>query len=587
MAQYTYTHLPARTIRVLHLHPGLPEAPLQGTLEYLTLPTATTNQHAEPSPSDYECVSYVWGGDAKPFTLLLTADPGEKGQDTKPLPLPITASLDSFLRRLRKLPLPGKHKKHRKADAVCINQGDSVEKGLQVALMPAIYRAAWRVVVDLGDETHDLNDALQLMGAWWRKHIWSGTWQGSHFVSAREMGTTFGFEVPAECERRRLERLEVPDVEDPRWNAVARFYCRAWFTRVWIVQEFVLAREVQVVCGKRLIPWREVIAPTMSTRSGGALPTWDAFHLTVSGQHVLKLMALQRQTLALKDSAKSSEFTPVEGGKQQVFSLWNSDGPGHRFDFLNLLEKFQCSNATRRRDMYFALMGVAQDLSGDEPELRPDYISPIETVVSRAGRLLWRKGHGVRILLTRGLWQQQPGMQIPSWIPDFTANGDYSKVVNRSDLVAEHYNAAGGTPFHVTMVPGIDHLITVRGVLVDVVDQDPFVQLSVRDLIEQRWDKTLGSGNGPIWWMLRQAAFNMRAVFDDIASTSPLTIGLSDRAVLSALLFGSEQHRGVMTEKKWIIGLRYTSWLAAYRPVPGDKKKIPFDTIYDALRVGS
>lgn len=157
MAQYTYTPIPPNTIRVLHLHPGPPDSPLRGRLAPYPLPQATTATAANDLPaSNYDCVSYVWGGDEKLHTIFLS-DNG---------PLPITATLHSLLRRLRKQfsdsgdndprPLPVW------ADAICINQDDAIEKGLQVGLMPAIYRGARRVVVDLGEESEDLDDAYVL-----------------------------------------------------------------------------------------------------------------------------------------------------------------------------------------------------------------------------------------------------------------------------------------------------------------------------------------------------------------------------------------------------------------------------------------
>jgi hypothetical protein len=155
MAQYTYTPLPRNTIRVLHLQPGRPDSPLRGRLAPYPLPETTTATPAasDPPASDYDCVSYVWGSDEKPFTILLSDNH----------PLPITATLHSLLRRLRKLFLDNGDADIQTlpvwADAICIDQGEPVEKGEQVALMSAIYQGARRVIVDLGEEGEDdIND---------------------------------------------------------------------------------------------------------------------------------------------------------------------------------------------------------------------------------------------------------------------------------------------------------------------------------------------------------------------------------------------------------------------------------------------
>jgi hypothetical protein len=173
MAEYTYHALPPHTIRVLNLLPDPPEAPLRGTLiDYPlthTIPaSASTNITSNSVPAcNYECVSYVWGGEAKPFTILLSDSKNEDlGEDEdKYRPLPITPSLDSLLRRLRNRWLSSSEEKEEDAqmlvwaDAVCINQADPLEKAQQVALMPVIYAAARRVIVDIGEESEDLDEA--------------------------------------------------------------------------------------------------------------------------------------------------------------------------------------------------------------------------------------------------------------------------------------------------------------------------------------------------------------------------------------------------------------------------------------------
>jgi hypothetical protein len=283
-------------------------------------------------------------------------------------------------------------------------------------------------------------------------------------------------------------------------------------------------------------------------------------------QVAFKTMAYQRQGRVLGQSAEGGEFLGrLEGRPGETLDY-------HAMDLYSLLEAMQLSKATRRRDKYFALAGLAVNVSGDEPELRPDYVSPIDTIVSRFGRWFWERGSGVRVLLTGGL-ASQSGLQIPSWAPDFTA-ANTRNAMNRAPIVAEHYTAAGDTVFRFTMTPGIDHLVTLSGLFVDAVDRDPSRQLPLRDLLVRIADSSVGNA-GLVMPLLQHVASNLRAVFGDVPSGSPLPRQLSDEAVSAALLFGSEGGGESMTDRERAIGFRYWSWLAVYRKDLTDKEEMP------------
>ena len=128
--KYTYSPLPPRTIRLLHLMPHdgngdfircqLIEYPIQETWERADL---------------YEALSYCWGGSDKPCSISI-------GQCC----LPITANLHAALLRLRHRLLG----RFLWVDAVCINQDDKSEQAQQVRSMAEIYSKASRVIVWLG-----------------------------------------------------------------------------------------------------------------------------------------------------------------------------------------------------------------------------------------------------------------------------------------------------------------------------------------------------------------------------------------------------------------------------------------------------
>jgi hypothetical protein len=111
---------------------------------------------------------------------------------------------------------------------------------------------------------------------------------------------------------------------------------------------------------------------------------------------------------------------------------------------LPLLKMFHVLSKTRRRNKYYALMGIATEMAVDEPELRPEYISPIGTVIAQAGRFLWKQGHGVESLLAGGLVQGSGEADVPSWVLDFAGTTGHFGLFQQT-LVTD--KAAGDTCF--------------------------------------------------------------------------------------------------------------------------------------------
>jgi hypothetical protein len=131
-------------------------------------------------------------------------------------------------------------------DQLCINQDDDIEKSEQVQLMKAIYQGAKEVIVWLGpaaDESDRLFDALSLVG---KKAFESKFMQLD--LSVKERDPEY-----IDTHDRLVKRLG-QELTFPTEN-VRSFVNRPYWTRVWIVQELSLAREVVFVCGNKRISY--------------------------------------------------------------------------------------------------------------------------------------------------------------------------------------------------------------------------------------------------------------------------------------------------------------------------------------------
>lgn len=125
-------------------------------------------------------------------------------------------------------------------DALCINQKDYREREQQVGIMARLYKSARRVIVWLGtDEEGEMEGVVELM------EILSGLWKsqtGSSQGSASGKPSVEG-------------ATDVSPPKSEHWDALARFFGRPWWGRMWVVQEVTATDDPVVLCGSRRIEW--------------------------------------------------------------------------------------------------------------------------------------------------------------------------------------------------------------------------------------------------------------------------------------------------------------------------------------------
>ncbi|KAF7899412.1 hypothetical protein EAE99_012333 [Botrytis elliptica] len=150
------------------------------------------------SNPDFEALSYVWGSTTPAKTINL----GDRL-------VAIGPNLDNALRNLRLLAAP----RILWVDALCINQDDLDERASQVALMRRVYSNATTVLIWLGPEAEGSEQAMRSVERFDKAY-----WQ------------TYDFQA---------QFMEI--------------LFRPWFTRIWTVQEFVMAKH-SVVDGRMKNP---------------------------------------------------------------------------------------------------------------------------------------------------------------------------------------------------------------------------------------------------------------------------------------------------------------------------------------------
>ena len=123
-------------------------------------------------------------------------------------------------------------------DAICINQDSEEEKARQVSIMGGIYAGAKSVVVWLGSPWRDDGPVLERVPA---------------ITQCLE-------KITPPVDISRLGQLGLPAITHPIWRALHDLYDCAWPHRLWIVQEVLLAADLEVLYGREWISWADFVS---------------------------------------------------------------------------------------------------------------------------------------------------------------------------------------------------------------------------------------------------------------------------------------------------------------------------------------
>lgn len=228
-------------------------------------------------------------------------------------------------------------------DAICINQNanNNSEKSSQVAMMDRIYVNAHKVLCWLGEPT-------------------------------------LGMESDLKDLRIYLSRATTAEKETCALRGLKFLMNRPYWTRLWIVQEVILAQRITLMCGAFFYSWARI------------LDLWDDQH-EKPGHSDLQLNHRERINAALQymgriDTAEQAESqTPFDsmldwGSAKDIIRWSRLMDPQRRrprtelmergfelIETLNAFQKQQCGNPL---DRLYGLLGLYK---GYRHELTPDY----------------------------------------------------------------------------------------------------------------------------------------------------------------------------------------------------------------------
>lgn len=443
--QYTPLTIARREIRLLFLHPA------RGHDEEIRCTLKVVSLDANPH---FTALSYVWG--AATDTRTIRVD-GTRVQ--------VTASLASALRHIRDSPPPSPSGEPATVqiilwvDAVCINQADIQERNQQVPMMKDIYSGAHGVTIWLGE-----GDALS-------DHVLDHC-RNDRFVDDVEKAAQSG--LPPTREQMRVAVILQRNITR-----------RPWWTRVWVVQEMVLAREDPLVkCGLKFCSWSRLV------RLHRAVQLW----LRNAPPELMKphdVVPLLNQGIEYKASV---------GILTSLREEYQVQGPTDTNIVFELAT--ECS-ATDTRDYVYGCLGF----------LRPEIVADIEVDYHKSPRDIFHQAvvaayrHDAATFLTKAFLRlrfRPDDTSFPSWVPDLSLQHNSSNSSKQQqqpswgDFIDNSYalyenNMMVQTPFGQIdpVFSDSDRILNLRGIKIDKITQVILMESSYEELDDEELDAVI------------------------------------------------------------------------------------------------
>ncbi|KAK3691217.1 hypothetical protein LTR37_018805 [Vermiconidia calcicola] len=451
--QFEYNTLQGNNIRTITI------LPLENGVVRCTIMTVDLTSNPM-----YKALSYTWG------------DPRPKGLQTKEQAIvefpiyidgktkTVTKNLYDALTRLASGVLVLEAPVW--IDAICINQGDLEEKNLQVSMMDEIYKNANMVVAWLGEADGFTEAGLQAI--------------------ERLASINAGLE-PADHAEHQQRDIRSFGLADRQWQGLVAVFCRAWFTRVWIIQEVTLARKMNVIIGTHIVP-EDIMrsAATYLARSG----LW--FKLT-------------RYVLLFSRHPNDLDSNDVPPLGAVIRSLSGLDA-GIRMGGFHpkLVTLFGRGNeASDERDYVYGMAGLvklAQASHREQSEALPPprYDADVEEVIVDWAKWMVKNMDNYMLFSHVGDETHRRLKTLPSWVPDITTSlmpntfiylDQHRQWHPSGEDVAGKLSPVDGSASVQTRAPLFDTVTAVAtsfGVMNDEHDYDPVLELieSLRGVTE-------------------------------------------------------------------------------------------------------
>ncbi|KAI0182730.1 heterokaryon incompatibility protein-domain-containing protein [Xylaria flabelliformis] len=414
-----------------------------------------TEKHEIHSFQSYTALSYVWGDISNPQKITVNGF----------TQVSITRNLYDFLRSLRGT----KSGRRLWCDALCIDQSNEEEKRSQIAMMRRIYQQAQKVLAYIPlplipDMANLVALGQMIVETTWRcqaaraKHDKDPELTPEHLNSGfntttkavNRIGKQAGKAGAGESKQKQgffLEDFGLPPADSPLWTTWRKFLTSDYFSRVWILQEFVLAPSVLFWLGQGGIEAESImeVLRAIKVYSGESNQSY-----TIPPDAQIPDDAVKTKIIRI----------PTPFAQKMIFRrmhVRNGEPKAPLVDILRLASNFE---ATDPRDKIYGVLGLASDRDAYTEHISYAAGETYITTFLRFARLIVERGDGFRLLLQVNFFEpDSKDEQLPSWVPR------WMKGVR--NVLTERLNAS--LPEQMRVLAD-DRTLVVRGALVDEIE---------------------------------------------------------------------------------------------------------------------
>jgi hypothetical protein len=330
------------------------------------------HRHSRFAP-DYEAVSYFCGNQTIKVQIVMNDNS-----------VSVPANAAHALRGLR-----SKDKMRMLwIDALCIDQGNDIERAHQVLQLAKIYSSATRTLAWLGEEDETLAESFSTCFDRLRHagyHELSHMPKGAKLIS-RHQGVEV-FSVPAPKDQPPSFVRAQNDAVSAIVLLLAKYLTRPWFNRLWMYQEVLLAQECVCCVGAYELAWSYVQR---------ALLSLSRVPLETSNVGEFGLAAPWKRTMYTS--------SPFASNANTALSL------------RELLLETMPLNCSNDRDKVYALLGLTRWSKRRETiplEIWPDYTKSVTECMRDATYAVIREDASLECLILRTLTGPKPTWMIP------------------------------------------------------------------------------------------------------------------------------------------------------------------------------
>ena len=256
-------------------------------------------------------------------------------------------------------------------DCICINQKADklarLERSAQVHMMKKIYEVSETTIGWLGQGKEEGEDGIKFLKVLFRNN--------KRLQSEKDRD-----------EKRLGDELSNPD----DWVALEKLLLRPWWTRVWTLQEYIVAHKFMFYCGKESIDREKLNVATVS------------MHLCMK----------------IKENLISGRAFEATWIRRRLLNWYRKRLPMHLIGLMAYIGDYR---ATDPRDRVYSVLGLAEDRDLADPPRYQDQV--IEVYVDLVKAFIQRYD-SLDIICLADRYNRnarrpphQPSM--PSWVPDW------------------------------------------------------------------------------------------------------------------------------------------------------------------------